>query len=155
MEVITNSAGETISLGKQLGSKLSSGDVVALSGELGAGKTTFTKGLATGMGIKGMRVNSPSYVLIRQVSGGRLPLYHFDLYRLDTVRDVRNLGYEEYFYGDGVTVIEWAEKAKGLLPEEYIGIKIISRRDGKRSLKFYPKGERFKRLVRNMGLVKG
>ncbi|MBI3990982.1 MAG: tRNA (adenosine(37)-N6)-threonylcarbamoyltransferase complex ATPase subunit type 1 TsaE [Candidatus Omnitrophica bacterium] len=148
MKITTNSQEETIRCGELLGRRLCRGDVVALCGELGSGKTTFTKGVAAGLGIKREKVNSPTFVLIRQVSGGRLPLYHFDLYRLDKLSEIQGLGYEEYFYGDGVTVIEWADKAKSILPMEYLCVKFSSKDEGKRIIEFCPKGERFKMVVR-------
>ena len=126
MKVITKSPDETISLGRELGNRLSAGDVIALTGELGTGKTTFTKGIAVGMGVKKIKVRSPSFILINQILGGRLPLYHFDLYRLNTLREIQGLGYEEYFYGVGVSVIEWAEKIKGILPELLASVHVFA-----------------------------
>lgn len=117
MKIITNSEQETIKLGEQLGRHLKKGDVLGLIGELGSGKTTLVKGIASGLGVKEKdNVSSPSFVLIKEYKG-RVPLYHFDLYRLDKIKDVGYLGLEEYLFDDGVCVIEWAEKMKMLLPD--------------------------------------
>ena len=119
----TNSAAETIALGEEIGKKLAAGAVVALNGGLGAGKTYLSKGIARALGFSG-EVKSPTFTLIN-IYEGRLPVYHFDCYRLKDNTDLENLGYEEYFYGKGVTLVEWAEKIAGLLPGNsvYIDIK--------------------------------
>ena len=110
MVKISKSVEDTIALGKALGKKLKVGSVVALVGDLGSGKTVFTKGIAQGLGVKNARyVNSPTFVIIKEYKG-RVPLYHFDLYRLDHHSSFDEMNYEEYFYGPGVTVIEWADK---------------------------------------------
>lgn len=110
-----------MSIGKSLGQLLSPGDVVCLTGELGAGKTCFVKGLARGLGIKGKGVTSPTFIIIREYKG-RLPLYHIDLYRIGVVEDLRDIGMEEVIYGRGVTAIEWAERIADRLPGERIEI---------------------------------
>jgi tRNA threonylcarbamoyladenosine biosynthesis protein TsaE len=107
-----------------LAKKLRRGDIVALIGDLGAGKTVFTKGIAKGLGVKNVRyVNSPTFVIIKEHKG-KVPLYHLDLYRLDhsSVIDAEN--FEEYFYGRGVTVIEWADKIRRLLPKKYVEVRL-------------------------------
>jgi len=120
--IITHSARETEEAGRRLAEKLSAGDVLALTGELGAGKTCFTRGIARGLGIKGY-VKSPSFVMVHvHDKGGRLPLYHIDLYRVAGPREAEELGLEEYIYGDGVSVIEWAERGGGILPEDAVRI---------------------------------
>lgn len=107
-----------------MGQFLKPGSLVALSGELGSGKTQFIKGLARGLGVdRGYHVSSPSFVLINEYPG-RIPLYHLDLYRLSEEKDLEELGLEEYFYGKGVTAIEWAEKATLIIPPQYIWIDI-------------------------------
>ena len=124
MKVVSNSVEETILIGVKLARKLKKGDVVALVGDLGSGKTVLTKGIAEGLGVKNPRyVNSPTFVIIKEYKG-KLPLYHFDLYRLDrsTILDAES--YEEYFYDDGVTVIEWADKVRGLLPRKHIEVRL-------------------------------
>ena len=123
MDMITNSAEETILVGEKLAKTLKPGDIIALSGNLGSGKTTFTKGIGSALGVRdSKRINSPTFVLIKEYKG-RIPLYHLDLYRLDGLQEIENLDVEEYIYGCGVTVIEWAEKVKGLLPEKRILVK--------------------------------
>ena len=123
MIFFTKSPAETKGLGERIGKLLLPGDVIALTGELGSGKTILTKGIARGMGIKGDPVRSPSFVLIKEYPG-KVPLFHFDLYRLKKPEELNTIGYEEYFSGKGAVVIEWAERAKNFLPEEYLEIKL-------------------------------
>ncbi len=112
---------ETYEFGKNLGRLLSPGDIVCLEGELGTGKTILTKGIAAGLGIKG-NVTSPTYTLINEYSGDSVSLYHFDLYRLEDGEELFYIGGEDILYGQGVSVIEWASRAKDLLPEDCIWI---------------------------------
>jgi len=136
MKYLSNNTNDTIALGKRIGKKLKPGDVVALIGNLGAGKTVFTKGIAEGLGVKAAKyVNSPTFVLIKQYKG-KLPLYHFDLYRMDSQQQVKEIGYEEYFYGDGVTVVEWADKIKELLPKKYLRVQFSIKGKEKRQIKY-------------------
>lgn len=122
--MISNSVEETIEAGKKLAAKLKRGDCVALVGDLGSGKTVLTKGIAEGLGVKNPRyVNSPTFVIIKEYEG-RLPLYHFDLYRLNKSTLIDSESYEEYFYDDGVTVIEWADKIRSSLPKKYIEVRL-------------------------------
>ena len=115
---ISNSVKETLSFGAELARRFKKGDFVALIGDLGAGKTVLTKGIAKGLGVKNSNyVNSPTFVIIKEYKG-KLPLYHFDLYRLDHPGMLDAENFEEYFYGDGVTVVEWGDKIKGLLPKK-------------------------------------
>jgi len=114
---ISNSAADTLKIGESLASKLKRGDCVAMTGDLGSGKTVLTKGIAKGLGVKNAQyVNSPTFVIIKQYKG-KMPLYHFDLYRLDHPGALDSENFEEYFYGQGVTVVEWAERVSGLLPK--------------------------------------
>lgn len=113
----------TFEFAKKIGEKLKSGDVLCLDGDLGVGKTVFTKGVAAGLGIKD-DVSSPTFTLIQEYYGGRLPLYHFDVYRIDGPWDMDDLGYEEYFYGEGVCLVEWGSMIKELFPENTIYIRI-------------------------------
>ena len=138
-------------MGKRLGILLTAGDVIALTGELGSGKTTFTKGIASGLGITEDRVKSPSFVLIKEYHG-RIPLYHFDLYRLNDLDSTRATGDEEYLYGDGAAVIEWAERLNGLLPKEYLNVELTIKDDNSRDIKFTPHGERYKELIEGLGI---
>jgi len=132
---ISKSVEETIELGAKLAKGLKRGDCVALIGELGAGKTVFAKGVAKGLGVRGARyVNSPTFVIIKEYEG-RLPLYHFDLYRLDGHSGFDEMNYEEYFYGDGVTVIEWADKIRELLPDRYWEVSLKAVDEKQREIK--------------------
>jgi len=133
-DMITHSAEETIKLGETLAKDLSRGDVVALYGDLGSGKTTFVKGVGMGLAIKeAMHINSPTFVLIKEYQG-RIPLYHMDLYRLDILRDIEDIAIEEYMYGDGVTIIEWAEKLKSILPKKNISVRFAIKGKDKREV---------------------
>lgn len=135
MNMISKSVEETIQIGEKLAKKLKKGDCVALIGDLGAGKTIFTKGLAGGLGVKNARyVNSPTFVIIKEYKG-RLPLYHFDLYRLNSSSLIDAENFEEYFYGGGVAVIEWADKMRELLPKKYIEVSLRVIDEGTREIR--------------------
>lgn len=126
MEFVTKSLEESIALGKKIGSKLRPGDIVGFYGELGSGKTTMIKGVAMGLGVKEQDiVKSPSFIMINEYKG-RYPIYHIDLYRVRNIEEVLSIGFEDYLYGDGVCLIEWAEKAEGQLPENIIKIEFES-----------------------------
>jgi tRNA threonylcarbamoyladenosine biosynthesis protein TsaE len=120
----THSPEETQEVGVRIGRQLKPGDVVALIGELGVGKTCLTQGIARGAGIHPHEtVNSPSYILINEYKG-KMPIYHIDLYRLQHLKEIVGLGLEEYLEGDGICVIEWGNRMQQLLPENYIQIRI-------------------------------
>lgn len=119
----TYSAQETYDLGKKIGEQLSPGSVLTLVGDLGVGKTVFSQGLAEGLGIT-EPVNSPTFTIIQIYDGGRLPFYHFDVYRIGDVSEMDEIGYEDYFWGDGVCLIEWANLIEEILPEYYTEITI-------------------------------
>ena len=146
MTLISKSNQETKDIAAKLAKYLSPRDCVALCGDLGSGKTTFVKGLARGLDIKETQVISPSFMLIRQYKG-KLPLYHFDLYRLDYLEQVEHLGYEEYFYGDGVCCIEWADKIEELLPVEHLEIDIKSLSEYKRKITFKSTSNRYNSII--------
>ncbi|MCQ9208531.1 MAG: tRNA (adenosine(37)-N6)-threonylcarbamoyltransferase complex ATPase subunit type 1 TsaE [Omnitrophica bacterium] len=149
MKIVTNSAEETVKLGQQLGRHLKAGDVLGLIGELGSGKTTLVKGIASGLGIKKKEdVSSPSFVLIREYSG-KIPLYHFDLYRLDKIKDIAYLGVEEYLFDQGVCVIEWAEKMQMLLPD-YLQVDLAVKGENKREIKFSAHAQRYETLLKKL-----
>ena len=131
-ESVSTSPDDTQALGEQLGRELAAGAVVACVGELGAGKTCFLQGLARGLDVPGP-VTSPTFVLINQYRG-RLPLYHLDAYRTDSLAEVVDLGLEEMLHGDGVTVIEWADKVAGLLPADAITVTIAGLGDEPRRI---------------------
>ena len=123
MIVETHSAKETFDFGKQLGIKAAKGSIYCLDGDLGTGKTVIAKGIAAGLGIT-EPVSSPTFTVIKEYSEGRLPLYHFDVYRIEDPEEMAEIGYEDYFFGCGVTVIEWSEMIEGIIPEEAVRIKI-------------------------------
>ena len=132
--MITHSREETIQLAEQLARGLQKGDVLALYGDLGSGKTTFTKGIGRGLGVKDVRhINSPTFVLIKEYEA-RIPMYHLDLYRLDNLGDIEDICVEEYIYGDGVAIVEWAEKIKDILPEKHIAVKFTIKGDEEREI---------------------
>jgi tRNA threonylcarbamoyladenosine biosynthesis protein TsaE len=116
-------AGETYALGKELGLKASPGDIYALTGDLGTGKTVFAQGFAEGLGINDT-VNSPTFTILKEYEGGRLPFYHFDVYRIEEPEEMYEVGLSEYLTGNGVCLIEWAELIEELLPEETVHIEI-------------------------------
>lgn len=122
LELFSNSAEDTINIGKKIGSSLTKGTVIAFKGTLAAGKTTLTKGIAEALEINEV-ITSPTFTLVSEYEG-KLPLYHFDVYRLDTVEDFLNIGSEEMMYGDGVCAIEWSEKIESALPKDAIIIEI-------------------------------
>ena len=148
VKIVLRSAQELAYIGKRMAKFLKSGDLLALDGDLGAGKTTFTQGLAEGLDIK-EQVNSPTFTIIHEYQTGRLPLYHMDVYRLENYREMEDLGYEEYFYGDGVTVVEWASMIEPLLPETYLGMEISVCPEG-REIAFKPVGQRYEALIEEL-----
>jgi tRNA threonylcarbamoyladenosine biosynthesis protein TsaE len=148
MKVVSKSVNETIKIGKEIARNLKSGDIICLFGELGSGKTVLVKGIAYGLGIKRDKIISPSFVLIREHHQGKLPLYHFDLYRLKSASAIFGLGYEEYFYDEGVTVIEWADRLKYLLPKEYLKINLEVIGETKRKIEITSFGKRYKKLLK-------
>jgi len=115
--VTSSSVDETIALGARLAETLSPGDVLALDGDLGTGKTHLVKGVAKGFGLDPREVRSPTFTIVQVHEGGRLPLYHFDAYRVSSPDEFVDLGFEEYVFGEGVTVVEWAQRVASLLPE--------------------------------------
>ena len=116
------SAEETYALGKKLGEEAKPGAVYCLSGDLGVGKTVFTKGFAVGLGVTDT-VNSPTFTIVQEYKG-RLPFYHFDVYRIEEPEEMEEIGYEDYFYGDGACMIEWAELIEELIPAEAVKVRI-------------------------------
>ncbi|MFC6289543.1 tRNA (adenosine(37)-N6)-threonylcarbamoyltransferase complex ATPase subunit type 1 TsaE [Levilactobacillus angrenensis] len=150
-ETTVTSPEQTMALGQALAPALQPRDVILLDGDLGAGKTTFTKGLALGLGIK-RNVKSPTFTIIREYQSGRIPLYHMDVYRLEDGSG-DELGLDEYFNGDGVNVIEWSQFIADELPAQYL--RIVFKRDdaageNQRKLTFEPVGARFEKLVQQL-----
>lgn len=141
MTFVTHSAEETIQLGKKIGSLLQPGAIIAMEGNLAVGKTTITKGIAESLGIE-EAITSPTFTLISEYEG-KMPLYHMDVYRLDSCEDFINLGVEDLMYGDGVSIIEWSERVREELPKSTITLRLEIREDGGRdiTLENWPYGE--------------
>ncbi len=144
MELSSDSAERTRELGACLGRLVEPGDVIVLTGDLGAGKTVFTKGLAAGLGVVD-NVTSPTFVILHQLDG-RIPLYHLDLYRLEDPREFAELGFEDVLYGDGVSVLEWGDKFPGQLPSERLELIFEITGDESRKIVVRPVGKRWERL---------
>jgi tRNA threonylcarbamoyladenosine biosynthesis protein TsaE len=145
-EFISKKPEDTMGFSEKLGSLLQPGDVLALEGDLGAGKTTFTKGLAKGLNIT-RNVNSPTFTIIKEYHG-RLPLYHMDVYRVED--SFEDLGFDEYFDGNGVTVVEWAHLVKEQLPEELLTIYLYLDNHDSRRLVLEPQGRRYEELCKEI-----
>lgn len=148
MKIISQSVKETLNLGVSLARRLKPGDIICLQGGLGSGKTTLTKGIAAGLGIRPAEVTSSSFILIRPHLAGKIPLFHFDLYRLKRSSDIVGLGFEEYFYGEGVSVVEWPEKLDCLMPKERLMVKLAYAGEKQRVFEFSGIGSRYKNLLR-------
>ncbi|MFP4056319.1 MAG: tRNA (adenosine(37)-N6)-threonylcarbamoyltransferase complex ATPase subunit type 1 TsaE [Candidatus Brocadiia bacterium] len=147
MTIETRSREETVALGRRLGRRLAAGQVVALRGPLGSGKTTLAKGIALGLGLDDERyVTSPTFVLVHEYRG-RLPIYHVDLYRLHGPADAEALGLDEIFFGQGVTVVEWAERIDSLLPDQRLDVRLETLERDRRRLALEPRGPAFERMV--------
>ena len=131
--MVSNSIDETIAYGKEFARSLKSGDVVCLDGDLGAGKTHFVKGIASFFGVKESAVSSPTFTLINEYKGST-PIYHFDCYRLKSEQEALEIGTEEYFYGDGISIVEWPQKIGNLLPSESVWISITHRGETQREI---------------------
>lgn len=142
-EVITYSPEETLELGVKLGSLLRPGNVITLEGELGAGKTTLTKGIAKGIGVDD-NIKSPTFTIVKEYKG-KYPFYHMDVYRLEDSDE--DIGFLEYFHGDGITVVEWASFITDYLPDETLDIKIDYGEDESRVIKFTANSDYYKEIV--------
>ena len=123
MVIETFSPQETFAFAEQMARKATAGDVYTLIGDLGVGKTVFTQGIARGLGIT-EPISSPTFTIVQEYESGRLPFYHFDVYRIGDVEEMDEIGYEDYFYGEGLTMIEWANLIQEILPEHYTQITI-------------------------------
>ena len=149
LDFVSHSEAQTRRLGARLGELLQGGDVLCLAGELGSGKTRLVQGIGQGLGIEGP-ITSPSFTLINEYrqERARLPLYHVDLYRVEEARETLSLGLDEYFYGDGVCVVEWADRAPDALPAEHLWIELRHLEETKRSLLMKAVGQRYEKLLR-------
>jgi tRNA threonylcarbamoyladenosine biosynthesis protein TsaE len=132
---ISNSPAETEAIGRQLAERIDVGDVLALKGELGSGKTLFVKGLVAGLG-SSADVTSPTFTIAHEYRGGRLPVYHFDFFRLEGAQSLARLGLDDYFFGDGVSVIEWADRFPEFIPEQARRILFEIKSDTQRAIIF-------------------
>ena len=151
LTIITKSPEETKKLGKEIGKLAKPGDLLAFYGELGAGKTCFIQGIARGLKVKDY-VTSPSFTIVNEYQG-KIPIYHFDLFRFDNAEDILELGYEEYFYGEGLTVIEWAEKIEHFLPKEHLKIDIKFKNRYQRKISLIPQGDRFNHFLEELSRI--
>lgn len=145
-EIVSTSAEDTKEIATFLATQLQAGDVITLEGDLGTGKTTFTKGLAHGLAIK-RAVTSPTFTIIKEYKG-KLPLYHMDAYRLEYSEE--DIGFDEYFYGNGISVVEWPSFIEEYLPTQYLSILITAQNMETRSIRFIPKGKRYEKIVHNL-----
>ena len=145
LELISHSPEETQKFGIRIGELAKPGDIFLLVGGLGTGKTCLVQGIAWGLGIKEYAA-SPSFVVIRELYG-RLPLYHIDLYRLNHIEEIVELGLDDYLYGNGICVMEWAEKGLSVLPTEHLLIQIGYLSDTERSFQLKPRGKRYLEIV--------
>lgn len=151
VKIVLKGLEETEEFGKKLGSLLQAGDLISLTGDLGVGKTTLTKSIGLGLGVADY-ITSPTFTLINEYRG-RVMLYHFDVYRLEGADDLLDLGYEDYFYSNGVTIVEWGDKIENILPEERININIEKGKElDERIVTLSGKGERFEKIVRELNL---
>lgn len=148
MIIEINNLEEVEKLGIKLGSLLEKKDVICLNGDLGAGKTTFTQAIGKGLGVTEY-ITSPTFTIINEYEG-RLPLYHFDIYRLGDEEELDLLGAQDYFYSEGVCVIEWANNAENILPKERLDIWIKIIDENRRQFKFIPHGDRYVKLVEEL-----
>ncbi|WP_066505785.1 tRNA (adenosine(37)-N6)-threonylcarbamoyltransferase complex ATPase subunit type 1 TsaE [Abyssisolibacter fermentans] len=147
-KITSNSPNETIDFGYKLGKLLTQGCVVCLMGDLGAGKTTLTQSIAKGLGVKDY-VTSPTFTILNEYMG-RYPLYHFDVYRISDIDEMYDIGYEDYIYSDGVSIIEWANLIEDILPKERIEIYISKDKDDKRIMNIEAYGEQNKKIIEEL-----
>jgi tRNA threonylcarbamoyladenosine biosynthesis protein TsaE len=144
--VITTNQEQTWQIGEMLGARLDAGDTVCLYGDLGAGKTSFSYGIAQGLEVEEQYITSPTFTFVNEYQG-RVPMYHIDLYRLTDPDELHNIGFEEYLDSDGVTVIEWAERAEDELPVERLSVYLSHVNDHSREIGFLAEGERYQKLL--------
>ncbi|QZY54268.1 tRNA (adenosine(37)-N6)-threonylcarbamoyltransferase complex ATPase subunit type 1 TsaE [Crassaminicella profunda] len=148
MKIISNNEQKTYELGYKLGTLLKRGDVVCLTGDLGAGKTTISKAIAKGLGVDEC-VTSPTFTIIHEYMG-HIPLYHFDVYRIGEIEEMEDLGYEEYFYGEGVCLIEWASQIEDLIPKEHLWMHIKRIDENTREIEMTGNGQHFHEVIEEL-----
>jgi tRNA threonylcarbamoyladenosine biosynthesis protein TsaE len=149
LKIISPTPQETERIGSLLGALLIPGDVIALSGELGSGKTTLVRGVAQGMGFSGTEVASPSFTLVNEYVGP-LPLFHIDLYRLGDERELYEIGYDEYISAAGVAVIEWADRIPHVVPNESLWITLRYQAAECREIVMHPHGDRYEKIIEEL-----
>lgn len=151
LTIKTHEPAATFAFGRTLGRLLAAGDVVCLTGDLGAGKTLLVQGIAAGLDV-GDDVTSPTFAILQVYEIGRLPLYHFDLYRLDSPDELEGIGFADYTGGDGVAVIEWADKFPAAMPDEHLLIELQGGADGERDrlIQLTPAGGRYRLLCEEL-----
>ena len=147
--VITSNPEQTWRVGEMLGRRLGPGDTVCLYGDLGAGKTSFSYGVALGLEVKSEYITSPTFTFVNEYQG-RVPFYHIDLYRLKDASELGNIGFDEYLDADGVTVIEWAERAEDELPEERLSIYLNYVNENSREIGFLAEGPRYQKVINDL-----
>lgn len=146
-KIITKSEAETQDIAKKLAVLLDAGSIITLEGSLGVGKTSFVKGLAKGLRITDP-ITSPTFTIIKEYQGEQYPLYHIDAYRLEYSEE--DIGFDEYFYSDGISVVEWAQFIKSDLPEQFLQINLIYVNEHSRKLQFHPLGEKYLSIVKTL-----
>jgi tRNA threonylcarbamoyladenosine biosynthesis protein TsaE len=146
-KILSQSAEDTLKFGKYLAILLKKGDIICFYGDLGTGKTTMIKGIADGLNVRSDYVHSPTFTLINVYEHGRIPLYHFDLYRIEKPEEMIDIGYDEILYGEGISVIEWSEKFGRLLPKERLEIHMKHKGDDQREIGMKAVGERYEKLA--------
>ena len=149
MEKYLADSAATEALGRLIGKHVTDGDVLCLSGDLGAGKTLFSRGVAVALGVESEAVTSPTFAIMNVYEGGKLEVRHFDLYRLNRPEELEDIGFEEYAGGDGVTLIEWAELFSEQLPEEYLQVVLQHEGAGRRAV-LTARGERYEHLLKEV-----
>ncbi len=152
LSIDSREEGQTKEIGFRLGERLRPQSFVHLKGELGAGKTHFAKGVAASQGIPEHHVTSPTFSLIQEYRG-TIPIFHMDLYRLEKEYELEDLGYEEYFYGQGITLVEWGDLAKAYFPPTYLEVEFLLTGEKERRLLFFPYGEFYLSLVKELKAV--
>lgn len=129
-----------MALGKALAGSLKPGAVVALYGDLGSGKTVLTKGIGSALGIASEEISSPTFTIVNEYLAGTIPLFHFDAYRIESPEELFDLGYEDYFFGEGICIVEWADRIESLLPEHTIRLQLVHAGDGTRRIRMMEDG---------------
>jgi len=149
MTRLSKDTAETIQYGEELSRLLKKGDIVCLFGELGSGKTTFVKGLAKGLRVSPNKVHSPTFVLMNAYEG-KIPLFHFDFYRIEKSSELSSIGYDEFLYDEGIAVVEWAEHFGALMPKEYLKIRFQHKGENKREIKISAHGKKYRPLLEKL-----